>query len=104
MKRKSFVSVVMCASIVSLAAIADEGLRKRGYVTTDFGPYNTIDVANAAAVQTDGKVISAGSTREQIQAAMARHLSNGVLDTTFGAAGMVTFSLGYHTSINAVAL
>ena len=53
------------------------------------------DWANAAAIQIDGKIIAAGSTRESSGAnyfkfALARYKSNGSLDTSFDGDGIAT--------------
>lgn len=61
-----------------------------GIVTTSVGPL--ADVAYAVAVQTDGKIIVAGSSDNGTfdVFALARYTSNGTLDATFGTGGIVT--------------
>jgi uncharacterized delta-60 repeat protein len=63
-----------------------------GKVRTDFGN-NDLDIAYAAALQPDGKIVSAGTTvfdfGVQQQFALTRSNSNGTLDTTFGTGGLV---------------
>jgi uncharacterized delta-60 repeat protein len=61
-----------------------------GKVLTGFG-VNSIDRANAVAVQADGKMVVAGSTRSVLggEFALARYLPNGTLDPTFGRGGRV---------------
>jgi uncharacterized delta-60 repeat protein len=54
----------------------------------------TRDFANAMAIQSDGKIITGGSTLTLfgsfVMFAMARHNSDGSLDPTFGSGGKVT--------------
>ena len=60
-----------------------------GRVTTDFGPYD--DEANAVAIQSDGKIVAAGTTGgTDRDFALARYNTDGTLDTTFGTGGRVT--------------
>ena len=70
-----------------------------GKVTTDFP--STLDQANAVAIQSDGKIIIAGSQRVDIftgddNFALLRYNPDGSLDPTFGSGGKVTteFSSG----------
>ncbi len=57
-----------------------------GKTATDFG--YTLDCAHAVAIQSDGKIVAAGSYASDF--ALARYNANGILDTTFGGDGMVT--------------
>jgi uncharacterized delta-60 repeat protein len=60
-----------------------------GTVTTDFAGGD--DMANALVVQTDGKLVAAGSAlMSNIDFALARYNTDGTLDTGFGAGGTVT--------------
>jgi uncharacterized delta-60 repeat protein len=64
-----------------------------GRVTTDFGEAEPVAVANAAALQPDGKIIAAGRSGPHgggSNFALARYQSDGTLDTTFGGDGRVT--------------
>jgi uncharacterized delta-60 repeat protein len=77
-----------------------------GKVRTDFGN-NDLDIANAAALQPDGKIVAAGTTvfdfGVQQQFALARFNSGGTLDTTFGTGGLVLIDFGsFAQSANAV--
>lgn len=56
-----------------------------GKVTTDFTHH--IDVANAVAIQSDGKIVAAGEARDR--PALARYNTDGTLDPTFGGDGKV---------------
>src|SRR5262245_684540 len=60
-----------------------------GIVITDFGGD---DVANAVALQSDGKIVAAGRTLfgGVSSFALGRYNSDGSLDTTFGTVGKVT--------------
>ena len=68
-------------------------------VTTDFG---ADDLARAIAVQPDGKVIAAGKSGSKV--AVARYLTNGNLDPSFGTAGKVVFVVGDSVEARAMSL
>lgn len=59
-----------------------------GKVTTSFSPQG--DRASAAAIQRDGKIVVAGMSSGGL--ALARYLSSGFLDPTFGTDGRLTAS------------
>lgn len=70
--------------------ILDSTFGSGGKVTTDFSGID--DLANAVALQSDGKIIIAGqiqSSATRRDFALARYDANGSLDPTFGAAGRV---------------
>ena len=73
-----------------------------GTATIDFGP--TSDLANAAVLQPDGKIVVAGYTQADEDVAVARLNADGSPDVTFGAAGKATVDFGFATFGNAVAL
>lgn len=72
----------------------DSGFGSGGSITTRFGELNE---DAAIALQTDGKIIVAGSTRSGFgdfsDFAVAPYNSDGSLDRTFGAGGKVTTAL-----------
>ena len=77
-----------------------------GKVRVDFGNED-LDAANAAALQSDGKIVAAGTTvfdfGVQQDFALARFNSDGTLDTTFGTGGLVLIDFGsFAQSANAV--
>lgn len=77
-----------------------------GKVRTDFGN-NDLDIANAAALQPDGKIVAAGTTMfdfgVQQQFALTRSNSDGTLDKTFGTGGRLLIDFGsFAQSANAV--
>ena len=77
----------------------------RGRVTTDFSGRG--DGALALAIQSDGRIVAAGSTRNLYDNdfALARYNRTGSLDTTFGTAGKITTDLsGSGDSIYAIAI
>ncbi len=77
----------------------DPAFGAAGLVTTDFD--NSADIANAVCLQTDGKVIVAGTSGPDI--AVARYNSDGSLDNTFGLGGKITTDVwGYNDRGNAV--
>jgi uncharacterized delta-60 repeat protein len=62
-----------------------------GMVTTDFGG---IDRGEGVAIQTDGKIVAAGSGGLSDDFALARYNGDGSLDPTFGTGGKVTTDFG----------
>ncbi len=65
-----------------------------GKLTTDFG--GSIDEGNSVAVQSDGKIIVAGSSYNGTNTyfALARYNANGTLDTSFDSDGKLTTTFG----------
>ena len=57
-----------------------------GKVMTDVSAW---DVAYGVAIQADGKIVVAGSSRSQGRFALARYDSDGTLDASFGVNGKV---------------
>ena len=76
----------------------DQTFGNGGKLKTHFpGLYNTGSRATAAVLQADGKLVVAGTYKNEATArafALARYNANGSLDTTFGSGGMVTTSMG----------
>lgn len=68
-----------------------------GKTTTAFFPDSDhFDVAEAVAIQPDGRIIAAGwsfNPQNRRVFALARYLSNGQLDTSFGENGLVTTAI-----------
>jgi uncharacterized delta-60 repeat protein len=75
-----------------------------GRVRTDFG--GRFDEALAAAIQSDGKIVVAGSSSDATgyDMAVARYNSDGTLDPTFDGDGMALIDFGGESSARAVAL
>ena len=75
-----------------------------GLVTTDVG--GSQEVARSVAVQGDGQIVIAGWSDSQLDFILARYNSNGSLDTTFGAGGIVITDIGSGApdSANALAI
>jgi uncharacterized delta-60 repeat protein len=75
----------------------DRTFSQDGKVTTNFGT-NAEDDLYAVALQSDGKIVAAGSTHIvthlDIKFAVARYNTNGSLDTTFGTGGKLTTFIG----------
>ncbi|MEC3918804.1 hypothetical protein [Nocardia sp. CDC160] len=84
----------------------DTGFGRDGVISTDFG--GKADVANAVAVQSDGKIVAAGTSHGTTggdNIAVSRYTSDGTLDTGFGDGGRVSTDLGSQADhANAVAL
>jgi uncharacterized delta-60 repeat protein len=76
----------------------DQSFGNGGKLKTHFpGVSNTGSRATAAALQADGKLVVAGTYKNEATArefAVARYNPKGNLDTTFGSGGMVTTSMG----------
>jgi uncharacterized delta-60 repeat protein len=78
----------------------DTSFGSRGTVTTAFGPQ--ADYANAVLIQSDGKIIAAGTSSQpdastgypQYEFALVRYNANGSLDTSFGSGGKVLTAFG----------
>lgn len=76
-----------------------------GKVTTDFGGVR--DIADAVAIQSDGKIVAAGRFFPRPYSddfALARYNSDGSLDTSFGVSGKVITNLGGADVIEDVAI
>ncbi len=73
-----------------------------GITTTTFGGKKTCldDRGNATAIQSDGKIIVAGTSDQKY--ALIRYNTNGSLDATFGIGGIVATEIWY--SINSIAI
>ena len=72
----------------------DSGTDPDGYVTTDI---DGNDIASAVAIQSDGKILAAGSADRNIfntDLALVRYIGAGTLDTTFATGGKVTTAIG----------
>jgi len=68
---------------------------------------NAGDEAHAIAVQSDGKVVTAGQTRETSDSeaiALTRHDSSGALDPSFGGDGIVVTAVGTSSTARALDL
>ena len=65
-----------------------------GVTFTDIGP--GADVANWVAIQSDGKIVTAGSSYNGLynDVALVRYTSGGSADTTFGSEGKVVTTIG----------
>ncbi|MGH3656851.1 MAG: kelch repeat-containing protein, partial [Micromonosporaceae bacterium] len=82
----------------------DTSFGSNGVVTTDL---SLGDVLTDVVVQSDGKILIAGSTRTpgfNRVFTLARYEPNGIPDATFGVAGVVTTTLQSDSAANAVAV
>ncbi|MEU6582969.1 hypothetical protein [Nocardia sp. NPDC046763] len=73
----------------------DSGFGTGGQVSTDLG--TAADHGNAVAVQSDGKIVVVGSTRDQVQGdnfVVVRYTPDGKLDRGFGDSGKVSTDFG----------
>lgn len=80
----------------------DTTFNTTGIVTLNYG---TNVYASSLAVQTDGKILIAGNTRDNgaTKALIARYTTSGSPDSTFGSGGIVTLLIGTSTSALVVA-
>ena len=72
----------------------DTSFGANGVVTTNFvsGPRPSADETAGAVLQSDGKIVAGGYSDRKF--ALARYLSSGALDTSFGTGGLVTTVVG----------
>jgi len=84
----------------------DASFGEGGKVTTDFS--NSVDGAEALVLQPDGKFVAAGLATQTFSGgqnfALARYLSNGTLDPSFGDGGKVTTNFSSEADERATAL
>jgi uncharacterized delta-60 repeat protein len=80
----------------------DNSFGTGGIVFTNFG--NSMDLINSVTLQSDGKIIAGGFSAPQM--ALARYLTDGSLDNTFGTNGLVTTNISTTSQaiINGLAL
>ena len=87
--------LISCATLLmAQAGSLDPTFGTGGVVTTNFGGENNT-IANAAAIQGDGKILVAGSIPNSQgfgEAGVARYNTNGSLDSSFGTGGIVVTS------------
>lgn len=76
----------------------DSTFGTNGRVTTSFGTSSS-DLLSSVVIQSDGKIIAAGTTKhgEDADFALVRFNSDGSLDSTFGVGGKVITTFGSST-------
>ena len=81
-----------------VAPTVDTSFGTKGIVITDISSLGQDNEINSLAIQSDGKLVVAGSSQigGQTFFALARYNTDGSLDTTFGASGIVTTAIGTH--------
>jgi uncharacterized delta-60 repeat protein/uncharacterized repeat protein (TIGR01451 family) len=92
----------------------DQAFGSAGQVTTSFpGQGQASSLAQAVAIQPDGKIVAGGLTGFPSSCAscflpqpfaLARYDTDGTLDASFGSGGLVTLSLPLPSGINALAV
>ena len=90
--------VVITSSTLAFAQAGhlDSTFGTGGIFTTNFNQYDTT-IDNAVAIQSDGKIVLAGTTPTSgggNTAALVRLNTNGTLDSSFGEGGIVTSTFG----------
>ncbi|MDO8413862.1 MAG: hypothetical protein Q7S51_08765 [Gallionellaceae bacterium] len=86
--------------------VLDTSFDGDGKITTNFGTTQipaTGERAYAVAVQTDGKIVAAGSSTGEV-IALARYKASGGLDTSFDRDGKVTTAINNGARANAVVI
>jgi uncharacterized delta-60 repeat protein len=100
--------IVGGATIFALArytsnGVLDTSFGTLGFTTTTIGTYAGI---NSIALDTQGRIITGGladfTGLEKF--ILARYTSNGILDTSFGTAGLTTTTIGTNSNITSIAL
>ena len=81
----------------------DSSFGSGGKMTTAVGTYDSI---NELAIQPDGRIVAAGYAQmgAYLDAALARYMPDGSLDSTFGTGGKVTLDMGTESLFRAVGL
>lgn len=105
------------APFVTVNRFALVRLNTDGTVDTTFGTngrvvtqINTSSIANDVVVQPDGKIVAGGQSTVgaliggTIEFALARYLTTGALDPSFGTGGITTTPINIAASINSLAL
>ena len=88
------ISAILPVASFAQAGSLDLSFDTDGIVSTPIGGDD--DYANAIAIQPDGKIVAAGYSYNGVQDvfALARYNTNGSLDNTFDADGIVTTTIG----------
>jgi len=91
-------ALLVCAAVVALPTVV---MAQAGSLDPTFGTNGIVTtantVANAAVLQSDGKIVVAGSianSQNFQQGGLLRYTSNGVLDSSFGTGGKVLIAVG----------
>src|SRR5262245_12063781 len=95
----AFVAAALPGAAVAGPGALDPTFGSGGLVTTDFGGS---DSAQAVAIQSDGKIVAAGSSGGDF--ALARYNADGSLDASFGGGGKVTTDFGGFDAASALAV
>jgi len=100
------VLVLLAAPLITLGAPGDldPSFDTDGLVTTAIGSGN--DLGSAVAIQSDGKIVMAGTSHNGTDNdfALARYNADGSLDTSFDTDGLVTTDIGSNDSGSSVAI
>ena len=75
-----------------------------GIVVTPVGVGNSQDFAYSVNIQSDGKIVTAGTAYSYTAFALARYNTNGSLDNTFDSAGIVITPMGLNTYASSIAI
>jgi uncharacterized delta-60 repeat protein len=93
--------LLVLLSFVGLLTLPHSGMGQAGSLDPTFGTNGIVTTANtvdnATALQSDGKIVVAGSVANSQnfqQGGLLRYTSNGVLDSRFGSGGKVLMAVG----------
>lgn len=94
--------LLLCTPFIYAQDILDITFNQTGIATYDFDLYS--DVANAVAIQPDGKIIVAGRTsvEDSNHFCLLRYNTDGSLDSTFGEAGVSNTIFEHRATIFAI--
>jgi len=103
-KKVSILCIAIFSSILMFCnpASLDTSFNGTGYVLESLNPMINQNSLNGLAIQTDGKIIAAGTTNNDSGKAaiiLARYLTNGDLDPDFGTKGIVTTLINNNTAL-----
>lgn len=91
------------SATIMVSSALDAAFGATGKMSTAIGGIDTI---NALEIQADGKILVAGASLNGVKTdfALARYMSDGTLDSTFGTNGIVVTPLGGSAEINALSI
>src|SRR5262245_50901479 len=90
---------------ISQPGTPDKNFGTNGITTSDF--YQNNDYGYAMAIQSDGKVLFAGTSNDSLNGrhvSVCRYSKDGFLDTSFGSKGKVFLGLNSYAIIRSIAL
>ncbi len=105
--RLMFFTVILQAMLWAAPGDLDSSFGSDGIVTTDIGGADDSDSAYGVAIQSDGKIVAAGSggNGSGSDFSVVRYSTDGSLDSSFGAGGkVITDTGGDHDQARSIAI